>query len=287
MDKEINLKPVWNAVLEVYQEVAKICDRHHLRYYLTDGSAIGAVRHHGFIPWDDDFDMSMPRPDYEKFIEYAKTELPAHLKFLDWRNTPEIGYIFGKVQETRREKVEAVERQCGYMLSSGVYVDILPIDGYPMNALERGWIRSYTKILRALWRARFSVFANQSTRGKMLCCLGWIYAICMPWIRKPQDVMRRCEAIQKRHGFDESEFTGRASVYLSGLNRPPLPKQWWGEAVWMEFNGIKVPLPHDYDSYLRFYYGDYMKLPPKDRQSPSHEYKYRCAWWLGPTKEAQ
>lgn len=280
---KVNLKPVWNAVLEVYQEVAKICDRHHLRYYLTDGSAIGAVRHHGFIPWDDDFDMSMPRPDYEKFIEYAKTELPPHLKFLDWRNTPEIGYIFGKVQETRREKVEAVERECGYMLSSGLYVDILPVDGYPMNGVERFWIRAYTSILRALWRARFGVFKNQTARGKMLCFLGWLYALFMPWIRKPQDVMRRCENIQKRHKFDESEFTGRASVYLSGLNRPPLPKKWWGEAVWMDFDGLRVPLPQDFDSYLRFYYGDYMKLPPEASQHPSHEYKYRCAWWLGPT----
>jgi len=281
---DVNLKPVWEAILEIYQEVAKICDRHHLRYYLTDGSAIGAVRHHGFIPWDDDFDMSMPREDYVKFIEYAKTELPTHLKFLDWHNCPEFCFLFGKVQDCRREKVEAVEKECGYMLSNGLYIDIFPIDGYPTSKVEIKFTKIHCYLMRALWRARCGVFKNQTRKGKLLCCLGWIVAVFVPWIRTTADIMSRCEKFLLRHPFSGSDYSQRASVYLTGLNRPPLPTSWWGKAKMIPFGDISVPLPEDYDSYLRFYYGDYMKLPSIESQKPSHGYKYRCGWWLGPTK---
>lgn len=285
MESKVNLQPVWDSILEIYGEVAKICDRHGLRYYLTDGSAIGVVRHGGFIPWDDDFDMSMPREDYEKFIIYAKDELPEYLKFLNWKNCPEFCFLFGKVQDCRREKVESVEEACGYQLSNGLYIDIFPIDGYPLS----WWTQWHDKIkcylLRALWRARFADYKVQSRNGKLLCWLGHAYSIFVPWIRTPEQIMERCEKMLLRHPFSGSRFSGRASVYLTGLNRPPLPSEWWGEAKWHDFGKIKVPIPHDYDSFLRFYYGDYMKLPPEDKRKPSHGYSYRCGWWLGPTKK--
>lgn len=281
---DVNLAPVWAATLEIYREVARICDRHHLRYYLTDGSAIGAVRHHGFIPWDDDFDMSMPREDYRKFIAYARAELPPHLKFLNWENCPEFCFLFGKVQDCRRDMVESVERDCGYMLSNGLYIDIIPIDGYPTSVLEKEFVKIYTYLLRALWRAKFGIFRNQSRKGKLLCVLGHVFSMFVPWIRYPEQIMARCEKLLCRHAFSESENTQRASVFLTGLNRSPLPKSWWGKATMCAFCDIQVPLPHDYDSYLHFYFGEYMKLPPPEKRKPSHGYAHRCGWWLGPTK---
>lgn len=280
---EVNLKPVWAATLEIYKEIAAICDRHGLRYYLTDGSAIGAVRHHGFIPWDDDFDMSMPREDYVKFIKYARQELPPYLKFLDWHNCPEFCLLFGKVQDCRREKVEATEKECGYMLSNGLYVDVIPIDGYPTSQIERKLVLWYAYLLRAIWRAKFGVFKNQSTKGKVLCVCGRFLSFLVPWIRRPEQIMARCEKWLLRYPFETSVYTQRASAYLTGLNRPPLPKIWWGIAKKIAFADIEVPVPEDYDAYLRFYYGDYMKLPPEEKQKPSHGYHYRCGWWLGPT----
>ena len=83
-----NLAPVWKVVLDIYREFAAICQRHSLRHYAAFGTALGAVRHKGFIPWDDDFDVMMPRPDYERLIEIAPSELPAHLQFLSKKTTP-------------------------------------------------------------------------------------------------------------------------------------------------------------------------------------------------------
>ena len=80
---DYGLRPLWDALYEIYEEFAKICDKHGLRYYAFAGTLLGAIRHNGFIPWDDDLDVAMPRPDYEKFIQISKTELPRHLNFVD------------------------------------------------------------------------------------------------------------------------------------------------------------------------------------------------------------
>lgn len=282
-EKSINLKPVWNAILEIYGEVAKICDRHGLRYYVTDGTLIGVIRHKGFIPWDDDFDMSMPREDYEKFIEYAQNELPPYLKFVNWKNTPEFGYLFGKVQDCRRERIESIEAECHYMLSNGLYLDVIPIDGYPKSSFEVKWSRLVATIMRPIWRFRCAKFANQTRSGKVVWMVGGLFSMLFPWIRSSRQIMGICENLLIKHPFTEARQTGRASLYLHMLNRKPLPAEWWGEAIWLPFENVKVPVPHDYDAYLRFYFGDYMKLPPVEAQQPCHGYGYRCAWWLGPT----
>ena len=184
-----NLRPIWDATLEVYREIVKICDRHDLRYYVTDGTLIGAVRHKGFIPWDDDFDMSMPRPDYEKFIEYAKTELPVHLKFVNWRNTPEFHLLFGKVQECRREVVCDLEKRSGLKMSNGLFVDIFPIEGYPKGRLGRACINILNFILTQDMNFRFMKWRDRSWKGRFLHPLGALMALLMPHLRKYSDFL--------------------------------------------------------------------------------------------------
>ena len=281
--ESVNLRPVWEAILDVYKEVAKICDRHGLRYYLTDGTALGAVRHRGFIPWDDDFDMSMPREDYQRFVELAKTELPTHLKFVNWENTPEFTLLFGKVQDSRREFVEQIEQQCGYMLSSGIYIDIIPIDGYPESSLERWLVKLTVKLLSCMIRFRCMHFKVQSRKGKLVWLAGLFLSVFLPWMNG-QSCKRMCERFLRRHPFAGARFTGRASMRLTMLNRRPIPSEYWGQPLQSHFCDAMAPLPHDADAYLRFYYGDYMKLPPESQRHHSHEYSYRCSWWLGPTK---
>lgn len=281
---KINLKPVWDAVLNVYREVAQICDKHGLRYYLTDGTALGAVRHKGFIPWDDDFDMSMPREDYQKFIEIARNELPEHLKFVNWENTPEFTLLFGKVQDTRADFVKSIEAQCGYMLSSGIYIDIIPIDGYPKSRIEKIFVKAAVSVLSCMIRFRCMKYSVQSRKGKLVWLAGLTLSVLMPWM-DGQKCKRRCEAFLRKNPFAGAKYTGRASMRLTMLNRNPIPTEYWGVPSRSMFCDIDVPVPHDVDAYLRFYFGDYMKLPPEDQQRHSHEYSYRCSWWLGPTIE--
>ena len=279
-----NLHLIWDATLDIYREVAKICERHGLRHYLTDGTAIGVVRHKGFIPWDDDFDMSMPRGDYEKFIEYAKTELPSHLKFLNWKNCPEFNFMFGKVQDTRRDQVERIEKESGRNLSNGLYIDIFPIDGYPTSRLEIAWVKFMSPVYRLILRYKVTPFSMHSRKGKVGWLMGCLWSLAMPWLRTPTAILERCERNLLKHPFEGAKSTLRASLYLTGLNRRPIPSGWWGEPSRGEMNGLEVPLPHDYDSFLRFYFGDYMTPPDKSHCHPTHAFTYRNPWWLGPTK---
>lgn len=250
------LRPLWDANLEVYSAIAEVCNRHGLRYYVTDGTALGAVRHKGFIPWDDDFDISMPRPDYEVFKKVALNELPTHLKFVDFHNTPEFGLLFGKVQDCRRVKIEAIEKSLGFQLSNGIFVDIFPIDGYPKHWLTKS-------IVYAL--ARF--FARVTRMGPQGRFIG----------------MRACEWLAKSFSYDKSELTGRTCSALSVLRRSGLAKKAWATPINVEFDETVVQVPEDADAYLSNEYGDYMRFPPEEKRRPTHGYVKRCAWWCGPT----
>ena len=284
-EDKFNLRPIWDATLEIYQAVVTICERHNLRHYVTDGTLIGAIRHKGFVPWDDDFDMSMPRPDYEKFIEYAKTELPPHLKFVNWHNTPEFHGLFGKVQDCRREVVEGLERKTGRMLSNGLFIDIFPIEGYPESKLGVWSIKARDFLLTQLMVWRFGSFRDRSLKGKLMTPFGFLLACLMPWLRTHSDFMRVYEKMLLKHRFEKCRFTGRASLRLHVVNRPPLPVTAWGNGQTHEFHDRRVMVPSDYDAYLRPIYGDYMKMPPEEKRRPTHDYGVHCPWWLGPTND--
>lgn len=279
-----NLSPIWDAVFEIYDEFAKICDRHQLRYYVTDGNALGAVRHGGFIPWDDDLDVSMPRPDYERFIEYAKQELPPHLKFVYYENTPEYYWLFGKVQDTRREVVEAVEKKVGHILSNGLFLDVFPIEGYPNPGWQTLWEKIKGAFLLPLSRYRLRTYKTQSKKGKKAWLIGMLMSPFVPFWRSQKSFMAFLDGQLKRYSFDKCSMTGRACSRLNVLKRVPAPREIWGKGKLIDFDGRKVPVPDDVHAHLRNEFGpNYMTPPPADQQHPTHGYSYRCAWWLGPT----
>ena len=231
-----NLRPLWDAVLDIYKEMYKICERHNLRLYVAFGTALGAVRHHGFIPWDDDFDIFMPRPDYEKFINYAKDELPSYLKWQSFETDPKCSRIFGKVYDMRAEKVSDVSAASNLILKEGIFVDCFPMDGLPS-----------TKAGVFLWNVvrsflRRVVKADSVTLQKFITLLdydrsknvGW----CLSPFRFPRYIYRR---------------------------------SWFGVARMMPFENLEVPVPELVEEHLQATYGDFLKLPPVEKRLPSHQ----------------
>lgn len=284
-EDKFNLRPIWDATLEIYEAVVAVCKRHGLRHYVTDGTLIGAIRHRGFVPWDDDFDMSMPRPDYEKFIEYAKSELPPYLKFVNWKNTPEFHGLFGKVQDCRRDVVEGLERETGRTLSNGLFIDIFPIEGYPESRFARIKIKLLYFLVTQIMVWRFGSLCGRSLKGKALGVLGFLLSCMTPHLRTHADFLKIYEHQLLKYQFDKCANTGRASLCPHVVNRPPLPKEAWGEGRLHEFHDRQVVIPSDYDAYMRPIYGDYMQMPPEEKRKPTHDYGIHCPWWLGPTNE--
>lgn len=284
MNKEdpFHLRPLWDSLIDVYKEYAKICEEHNLRYFLCAGTVLGALRHGGFIPWDDDFDVIMPRLDYEKFLKIAPKELPSHLKIVD-RHNSEFRLLFAKVQDCRKEKVVLVEKQIGHILSNGIYVDVFPLDGYPKTSTKRK--------LSRIWEAACFSYHRYITRkarppaktlgGKISTCIGFLLSPCFLF-RNERSILDLAEKHIKKYPFSNDEMSGAAGCQVGRFERV-IPPYIFGRPRLVDFDGVMMPIPERAEELMRNFYGDYMKLPPLEKRVLSHEYATRCPWWLGPT----
>ncbi|MBO7720836.1 MAG: LicD family protein [Kiritimatiellae bacterium] len=265
-EKKFAFRPLWDAMLDMYRAFAEICDRHGLRYYIYGGTLLGAARHKGFIPWDDDFDVAMPRRDYRKFFDLYAKELPPHLRGFDFRSlTPQDKFrcMFGKVVETRDEKVAAIAKAVGLNLSGGVFIDIIPMDGMPCAALPFYW----WALRRTVWRHA----ASLSTR---------------PWYTRPfwraVAALWRIPENERERGVRFEEWLMRwdydsapaVESYLADgrrLKMRKLSSASMGEPVYLPFEGVKMPCPREWEKYLEIIYGDWRELPPPEKRVPSHQ----------------
>ena len=135
MNEPFDLRTFQLRLLDILTEVDKACQTHHIRYYLVAGTLLGAVRHKGFIPWDDDIDIAMPRPDYERFLRHAHEWLPAPLEVVAPEYTKHYPFAFAKVQDSHTTLLE--RRKLQYI--GGLCIDIFPLDGLPSGQLKQWW----------------------------------------------------------------------------------------------------------------------------------------------------
>ncbi len=277
-----DLTPQWNAVMEIYDVFAAIANRHGLRFYLGFGSVLGAVRHGGFIPWDDDFDIQMSRKDYETFRKIAPQELPPHLKWVDCKNTPEFLELFGKIMDSRKDVYDSVVSQTGIQFPQGLYIDIFPTDGCPRRFPSRlvRWIQR--TILRLTMNYRLSTEAK-NIKSRIGHVLGFFASWFLPQVKTIQDVRDVVDKRVRKHPMEESEFCGTATpTWQDLINIEPVSV--FGEPRMVPFHGREVPIPHDFDTYLRRKFGDYMQLPPEEkRRLPYHAGQPDAPWKFGPT----
>ena len=264
----VNLRPVWDALLAVYKPFAEICERHNLRMWVAYGTLLGAVRHKGFIPWDDDFDVMMPRCDWDRFLAIAKKELPSHLQLITQRNTPEFSLPFAKVQETRGDLIRAVEEKFGGELKQGIYIDVFPLDGMDgwKTPLANSFVCMIMKFRRAyLYRRLYP----KSRKNLILFSLGFICGFIVPWIWSRKAFVRSYEKMMRMKSFDSCKH---CTYYDPTYTRQhPFQVKAYDKTVMLDFDAIKVPCPEGWDSWLRSEYGNYMTLPPERKRTSTHQ----------------
>lgn len=284
-DGNLNLRPLWLAILDIYKEIAKICERHHLHHCVMGGGALGAVRHKGFIPWDDDLDISMLRPEYDRFFSVADDELPSFLQSVTIDNCEEYAYPFGKVIDTRREVVDRVERESGLKLPGGIYVDVFPRDGY-----EDGMLRQYKWRLISLLVTcveRYEIGGGTGNVSSRLAkMVGLAVSPFFPRFRTGKDIVKFWISAQKRVNVGKCRYVAFNNRYRSQANTDaaerPMKKEFFLNCDYGEFEGMFVPLPGDVHGYLKARYGDYMRLPPiEHRLIPSHSGLEPVPWRFG------
>lgn len=279
----IDLHPIWEALLCIYEEIKRICEKHKLCFFADSGTMLGAVRHKGFIPWDDDLDLRMPREDFEVFMKIAPQELSPYFKIINWQNTSEYPNLFAKVQDVRQDNLNNVMIASGCSLPQGLYVDIFPFDGYPNGLLTRFWYRVCLCSIRIY---KIYLFNRDFTgwRSVLSGKIGWIMRPFFRSIHTRDDYFLYVENLVKRYSPKRSKYIGWTTMEKVRMPRTEAAPNSWNERLVLPFEQTTIPVPLNFDDTLRALYGDYMQLPPECDRIPKHSKECRAAWILGPTR---
>lgn len=258
MKETVNVRDLQLKILDILSEVDKACKTHHLRYYIMAGTLLGAVRHKGFIPWDDDLDIGMPRADYEIFVKKWSKFLPSYLEMIHAENDSEYPLSFAKIQDARTTLIE--RKHLKY--TGGIYIDVFPLDGVPSNRLSQMLhftrFAFYNKLLYFIYRDPYKHGKGASS---------WIPRLSRVLFSR-QGVQKKLKGIMTKYDFDTSKNICDYDDGIKGI----LPKQVLGEPTSIlfeerEFCGVK-----DYHTYLSNKYGDYMRIPDKEHQRQHNFY---------------
>jgi lipopolysaccharide cholinephosphotransferase len=261
-------------ILSIARYFNDFCRRHHLRYFGIGGTAIGALRHRGMIPWDDDIDFVMPRPDYERFLQLATTELSPDYDFFEHRYTPKFHQSICKLCDARTSLMDSNRYDCVI----GAFIDIFPIDGMPDTdeAGRRNYFMTYyrmRKIAEAInthfsGRDFLSALYHRDWHGMHEQILSHLYHV----LHRPNDYYPRCDAYLAQHDFATAEYVAYFGTNRGtrGISR----REWFSEAFEADFEDFRIFLPIGIDHYLRQVYGDYMTPLPPEERVPLHSYGY-------------
>lgn len=252
--------------LEALEYFDNFCRSHGLTYYLCGGCLIGAVRHKGFIPWDDDTDVLMPRPDYERFIELYRKENPSERFVLVDDNDPESfsGNIFAVLMDTDHTMIK--EYQQDMDIPHGIPLDIFPIDG-----LADGKLARYTQYF---WTMVYSLFRSQIVpvnQGGLLK-LGSRLLLGIFRSRKLRyKIWRFAQKRISRYCFFESENVAELCAGFYFMKKVYPRELIYSGTAEVEFEGKKFLAMKGYDEYLKIPFGNYMELPPEEERVPHHD----------------
>lgn len=249
------------AQLEMVREAAAICERHGLQYFAVGGTCLGAVRHGGYIPWDDDIDLGMMREDYEQFLKYAPDELPEKFvlqHFLLDHNTPT---YFAKIRN--RKTVFLEEYAKDIPTSQGIFVDIFPFDAAPDNKLAFKLFSLRCLFRHEFYLAKIISVISSNIPGQT----GTVYSM----IRKiSSTIVRKADREKLFAALDcyvrKYNGRGRKMVHHRGLAVSYVPYDAIFPLKNVPFENTVIPIPGDADYVLKTQYGDYMQLPPEEKR---------------------
>lgn len=267
-------KKKWNDILMgCLRKLMEICKEHNLTYFCLGGTVIGAVRHGGMIPWDDDIDIAMPRPDYDRFLQLCKSIDLGHYELA----TPEMkGYpfFFAKFCDKNTSLIELENVPCLY----GIYIDIFPIDGTASDRTEatrlmRKFKRCSNKIDATIAHLSLREYLSLALQPKHWGRMAFQTAAFLfgrETIRKR--LINKLNAIASAHDF--STAVNIANYGGAWAEKEIHPKEWILPLTQKSFEGIDVNIPGNYHDYLTQMYGDYMQLPPIEKRISHHNHAY-------------
>ena len=262
--KELTLNELKSIEFEILQYFDSFCKENNIRYFLSHGTLLGAVRYKGFIPWDDDVDLLIPRKDYDRMISLFKDN--EHYKLFAFEKNPEYRYPFAKFCDMTTQKIESITDN-GVTL--GVDIDLFPLDEWnddlPKAKKEAKYL---SKKMFMLSLSKLDKTGSKQIVKRILKSI----------------VMVFCKAVGSKHYLEK---ISKQSISANGSNsrfvgckvwcvygaRGIIPAEAFSDSIEIEFEGKKFPAPIGYDEYLTCLYGDYLPEPPLERQKTHHSFK--------------
>lgn len=255
LDKS-TLRKLQMVELELLEEVDRICKKCGIKYNIIAGTLLGAVRHGGFIPWDDDADVALLRPEYEKFRKACKTELDtSRFYFQDHRNTK--GYRWGYGKLRRKDTLFLREHQEHMPYEQGIFIDIFPLDYVPDNYLLRCFHNFQCFLYRKFFWSEVGKIADKSK-----------------WKRGLYRLMSKVPEYRLKKSFHRFiQYSNRKKTKWVRILTFPTPnkaygylRKWYEKSADIQFEGVTFSGIQDYDEYLSFKFGKYMELPPMEQR---------------------
>ena len=238
-------------ILEMVKYLDQFCKENGIEYYIIYGSCLGAVRHKGFIPWDDDFDIGMTLGNYNKFINLCKTKLDTNKYFLQTLDTDPNYYLsFAKLRDINTTLIE--EKNKDISIQYGVYIDIFPIVGIPNNIFSRK--------MQAINRA-FALSSNINIINNKFLYI--IFKLILKLFGKKQ-ILKYCSNQAIKYSCED--YNKWCSIFDGdGLEINSTTKSIMGRPTYVPFEDILLPIPEKYDEYLKHIYGNYMEKPSPEQ----------------------
>lgn len=251
--------------MDLLSAFADCCEENHLTYYLAYGSCLGAVRHQGLIPWDDDIDVSMPREDYNKLLQLVRDK-KVNLNILSKENTDGYPQFFAKVSDTRTVLTSLYMNDIEGL---GAFVDIFPMDSVQLTEKHKQKLKKglsfFIKMMSLSEMKKFWPSGNKIKSAFKQCA--FVYAKRKGhsyWYKKYLAILKKATLVKE---------TDQVS-YVMG--KCVLDRDLFGAGTKCQFGDRKYICPKNTDEYLTCLYGDYMKLPPEDQRVSVHDFQ---AWY--------
>lgn len=278
------LKSMQKKSLQMMLYLKDFCERNGILFYLCGGGCIGAIREHGFIEWDDDLDVMMPREDYERFYRLWQEQESENKKYVCLRTTDDLftGNIFTTLTDTETTCIK--RNQADLDIPQGIVIDIFPLDGCP-----DGKIKQLFQIVHAMMYSLFLAQVVPEKHGGIVSLGSKILLGVFRGKKIRTRLWRRAERKMSKYSFSQHRITKELCAgphYM--MNK--YPQSAFSSSVYKEFDGEMLPVPAGYDDYLTAAFGDYMTPPPENSRTVHHDFvfcdpensyeKYRGIYYL-------
>lgn len=273
------MKQVWAAQLEVLNDVDKACRENGIQYFAEWGTLLGAVRHHGFIPWDDDMDICMKRPDYNRFLEIAEKIMPSNYKIYNLKSHNNDGNMVSRIINTDQISYDAEKLKKYHGVPYVIGLDIFPLDYISDNKEDDElqsnvivMISSIMNVIKSIQDNNVQLDEENLTQINMQ--ISQVENICGVTINREDDIVQQLNILIDRmcgiYRENEAEYITIMLLWVGGKNYR-FPKKYYDKAIRIPFENTTIPVPYAYDSILKKKYGDYMKLV---HTWDSHDYPF-------------